>query len=77
MKSFNNIQEWSSDMPGCVLPFFVWCASRKLSHDECLNKGIFNRLYQDFIDTMAVFPDTTEFREWCWEQYVHYYESEY
>jgi hypothetical protein len=46
-------------------------------HHECLNKGIFNRLYQDFIDTMQVFPDTTEFREWCWEQYVHYYESEY
>ena len=74
IKHCKNIQEWSSDMPGCVLPFFVWTASHKLSYDDSCSETVFDRLYRDFITTMEVFDDTPEFREWCREQFTHHYE---
>ena len=74
MKTCDNIMEWSGDLPGGTLPFFVWTAAHKLSYDDCLNTGVFERLYHDFITTMRWCKDTPEFRAWCWDQYVHHFE---
>ena len=69
-KSFKNMMVWSSDMPGHTLPFYVWIASRKLSPRE----EIFDLHYRDFILTMGL-EDTEDFRDWCKDQFTHYYES--
>lgn len=74
MKLCKNIHEWSDDIPIGVLPFYVWTASHKLSYDDLISETVFERLYQDFITTMK-FDDTPEFKNWCWEQFTHYYEA--
>ena len=73
MKSLENITDWSSDMPGCTLPFYVWLASRKLSRRD-ITEEAFGPLYSDFLLTMG-FQDTEDFKDWCNRQFAHYYES--
>jgi hypothetical protein len=72
-KSFKNMMVWSSDMPGHTLPFYVWIASRKLSRRD-ITEEVFDLLYSDFILTMGL-EDSEDFRDWCKDQFTHYYES--
>ena len=72
-KSFKNMMVWSSDMPGHTLPFYVWIASRKLSRRD-ITEEVFDLLYSDFILTMGL-DDSEDFRDWCKDQFTHYYES--
>ena len=73
MKSLESIAEWSSDMPGCTLPFYVWLASRKLSRRD-ITEEAFGPLYSDFLLTMG-WEETEDLRDWCNRQFAHYYES--
>ena len=72
-KSLKNMMAWSSDMPGCTLPFYVWLASRKLSRRD-ITEEVFQLLYSDFMLTMGL-EDTEDFQDWCKNQFAHYYES--
>ena len=72
-KNFKNMIVWSSDMPGHTLPFYVWIASRKLSRRD-ITEEVFDLLYSDFILTMGL-EDSEDFRDWCKDQFTHYYES--
>ena len=72
-KNFKNMMVWSSDMPGCTLLFYVWVASRKLSRRD-ITEEVFDLLYSDFILTMGL-EDSEDFRDWCKDQFTHYYES--
>ena len=72
-KNFKNMMVWSSDMPGHTLPFYVWIASRKLSRRD-ITEEVFDLLYSDFILTMGL-EDSEDFRDWCKDQFTHYYES--
>ena len=72
-KSFKKMMVWSSDMPGCTLQFYVWVASRKLSRRD-ITEEVFDLLYSDFILTMGL-EDNEDFRDWCKDQFTHYYES--
>ena len=69
-KSWNNVEEWTNDIPINFLPFFVWCTANKVK--ATLEEEVFYKEYNNFIKAFS--KTNINLESWCWEQFTHYYE---
>jgi hypothetical protein len=74
-KNWDNVNDWTADIPMNLLPFFVWCKATNVNINDIFLSGIFDSIFNNFITEMGLnIKNIEEFRNWCYEQYVHYYE---
>lgn len=73
-RGWYNAHLWTDHIPMDMLPFFVFMATRY----EPGVLGNFDELYEEFCESNEIpahVRKMKEFRTWCEDQHVHYYES--